>query len=157
MNKGTTDISKTAVKDTIGAQGRLTEVYEDEIVYIDTFLAQVTDVTEARDDANGHQAREALLQLRVYNGVNNQVYQLVYLTADSDWTYTRGDMLLVNAVTTSANASTVATISEKPLGYSNWYDVADYLDIVADAESFVGCADLQHLECQHPHHRRHCL
>ena len=42
VNKGTTDISKTAVKDTIGAQGRLTEVYEDEIVYIDTFLAQVT-------------------------------------------------------------------------------------------------------------------
>ena len=134
----TVDINENATKATIGEQGRLTEVYEDCVVMIDTFLAQVTDVVGSETDGNGHQAREALLQLRVYNGVNNQAGQLVYLTADSDWTYTRGDMLLVNAVTTSANASTVATTSEKPLGYSNRYDVADYLDIVADAESFVG-------------------
>ena len=38
----------------LGAQGRLTEVYEDRIVMIDTFLAKVEKVTAATFDAAGH-------------------------------------------------------------------------------------------------------
>ena len=58
-NDTSVNISRTATNESIGAQGRLTEVYEDCVVMIDTFLAQVTDVTETRSDANGHLAREA--------------------------------------------------------------------------------------------------
>ncbi len=39
------NVQATDTKGTIGAQGRITEVYEDEIVYIDTLLAFVEDVT----------------------------------------------------------------------------------------------------------------
>ena len=41
-------INANATTATIGAQGRLTEVYEDTIVYIDTFLARVDKVTEVK-------------------------------------------------------------------------------------------------------------
>ena len=140
VNKGSDIISETATKATIGAQGRQTYVYPalDRIVYIDTFLAQVTDVVASEVDGNGHLARKALLQLRVYNGVNGQNGQLVYKVSDTDWNYVRGDMLLVNAVTTTAASATVATTPSTPLGYSNQYNVANNLEIYAPATSFVG-------------------
>lgn len=37
------------------------------IVVIDTFLAQVTDVVEAKYDSNNHLATEATLVLNVYD------------------------------------------------------------------------------------------
>ena len=123
VNKGTTDISKTAVKDTIGAQGRLTEVYEDEIVYIDTFLARVDKVTEVKYDADGHTAKDAALTLTVYDGNNTSVT----LTQDTNYTYAEGDMLLVNAVTNGAG----------------WHDAIatdddQHIEFLGAAESFVG-------------------
>ncbi len=129
VNKGTTDISKTAVKDTIGAQGRLTEVYEDEIVYIDTFLARVTGVTEVKYDADGHVAKDASLTLGVYanNGTNHNDAQSVTLTDDTNYTYAEGDMLLVNAVTAGAGwHDAIATDGDK------------HVEFVGAAESFVG-------------------
>ncbi len=143
-NEGTVTLSANATKATIGEQGRQTYVYNlpgtmtDRIVYIDTFLALVTDVTTTEVDVNGHLARQALLQLRVYNGVNGQNGQLVYKVSDTDWNYVRGEMLLVNAVTTSAASSAVDVTAETPLGYGNLYNVADHLEIVDKASSFVG-------------------
>ena len=78
----TYNISKTATKDNIGAQGRLVEVYDyttvdgkdaTRIVVIDTFLAQVTNVTEAKYDSNNHLAKDASLTLTVYDGANTSV------------------------------------------------------------------------------------
>ena len=129
VNKGTTDISKTAVKDTIGAQGRLTEVYEDEIVYIDTFLARVNKVTEVKYDPDGHVAKDASLTLGVYanNGTNHNNAQSVTLTDDTNYTYAEGDMLLVNAVTDGAGwHDAIATVGGK------------HVEFVGAAESFVG-------------------
>ena len=51
----------------IGAQGRLTEVYADRIVYIDTLLASVTNVTNATFDAAGHLRTPATITLAVYD------------------------------------------------------------------------------------------
>ena len=135
------NLNANATRTQLGAQGRLTEVYTDRIVYIDTFLAMVTDVTEARDDANGHLAREALLELTVYNTptTNTGTGDEVYLTSDSNWEYAEGDMLLVNAVTENSNSLTVKTEDDSVTGYSGKYAVADdTLEIVQVAESFVG-------------------
>ena len=51
----------------LGAQGRLTEVYEDRIVMIDTFLAKVDNVTAATFDAAGHLKTPATITLAVYD------------------------------------------------------------------------------------------
>ena len=136
-NKGAVTINANATKATIGEQGRLTEVYEDTIVYIDTFLAKVTNVVGSETDGNGHLDRQALLELEVYNAYRNKV-ETVYLTSDTDYTYAVGDMLLVNAYTDKADAYSIATTSEKVEGYVNQYDLANHLEVVQAAESFVG-------------------
>ena len=125
-------INANATKATIGAQGRLTEVYDyttvegnDEtcIVFIDTFLAQVTDVTEVKYDSKNHVAKDAALTLTVYDGNNTSVT----LTQDTNYTYAVGDMLLVNAVTDGAGwHDAIATDGDK------------HVEFVGAAESFVG-------------------
>ena len=135
--KTTVDINENATKATIGEQGRLTEVYEDCVVMIDTFLAQVTDVVGSETDGNGHLDRQALLKLEVYNAYRNQS-ETVYLTQDTDYTYAVGDMLLVNAYTDSADTFGIATTRDKVEGYVKSYDVANHLEVVQAAESFVG-------------------
>ena len=135
--KTTVDINENATKATIGEQGRLTEVYEDCVVMIDTFLAQVTDVVGSETDGNGHLDRQALLELEVYNVYRNQS-ETVYLNSDTDYTYAVGDMLLVNAYTDSADTFGIATTRDKVEGYVNQYDLANHLEVVQAAESFVG-------------------
>ena len=130
-------INANATKATIGEQGRLTEVYEDCVVMIDTFLAQVTDVVGSETDGNGHLDRQALLELKVYNAYRNRS-ETVYLTQDTDYTYAVGDMLLVNAYTDSADTFGIATTRDKVEGYVKSYDVANHLEVVQAAESFVG-------------------
>ncbi len=79
--------------DTVGAQGRLTEVYEDRIVMIDTWLAKVTDVTDATFDARGHLATESRIDLKIYDNAVGTDY---YMTnEDTNYTYSAGDMVLV--------------------------------------------------------------
>ena len=133
----TVDINENATKATIGEQGRLTEVYEDCVVMIDTFLAQVTDVVSSETDGNGHLDRQALLELNVYT-TYGQNPQTVYRTSDTDYTYAEGDMLLVNAYTDNANSYSIAVTKQSVEGYVNQYDVANHLEVVQAAESFVG-------------------
>jgi hypothetical protein len=135
--KTTVDINENATKATIGEQGRLTEVYEDCVVMIDTFLAQVTDVVSSETDGNGHLDRQALLELEVYNAYRNQS-ETVYLTQDTDYTYAEGDMLLVNAYTDNANSYSIAVAKKSVEGYVNQYDLANHLEVAQAAESFVG-------------------
>jgi len=52
-NKSSVKMTDTSAE-TIGAQGRLTEVYDGVIVYVDTYLAQVTKVVPTYKDKNGH-------------------------------------------------------------------------------------------------------
>ena len=126
---GKETIEVKAIKDNnIGAQGQLVEVYvytdvdgNDKkcIVAIDTFLAQVTGVTEVKYDANNHVAKDASLTLTVYDGNDTEVT----LTDDTNYTYAVGDMLLVNAYTKGD-----AVISGD----------GQHVEIVSAAESFVG-------------------
>ncbi len=133
----TVDINENATKATIGEQGRLTEVYEDCVVMIDTFLARVADVVSSETDGNGHLDRQALLKLDVYT-TYGQKPQTVYLTSDTDYTYAEGDMLLVNAYTDNANSYSIAVTKQSVEGYVNQYDVANHLEVAQAAESFVG-------------------
>ena len=126
----TVDINENATKATIGEQGRLTEVYEDCVVMIDTFLAQVTGVTEVKYDANNHVAKDASLTLTVYDGNDTEVT----LTDDTNYTYAVGDMLLVNAYTVDADADAFV---------DNTTD-GRHVEIVSAAESFVGAQTTIH-------------
>lgn len=135
--KTTVAISKTATNNTIGAQGRLTEVYEDCVVMIDTFLAQVTDVEAARYDANGHLATEATLTLSVYDAATPTSVELE--NGSTDWTYAVGDMLLVNAYTNLDTDKVINTGEAEQVG-----DEAQYVEIVSAAESFVGAQTTIH-------------
>ena len=86
----------------IGAQGTRTEVYEDVIVTIDTFLAQVVDVKDATYDANNHLKTDSKITLVVYTDgtADTTDGEYVYQTNDStNYTYAKGDMVLVNAWT----------------------------------------------------------
>ena len=135
---GKETIEVKAIKDNnIGAQGQLVEVYvytdvdgNDKkcIVAIDTFLAQVTGVTEVKYDANNHVAKDASLTLTVYDGKDTKVT----LTRDTNYTYAVGDMLLVNAYADS-NGKVINTGKAEEVG-----EAAQHVEIVSAAESFVG-------------------
>ena len=138
IRNDTYNISKTATKDSIGAQGQLVEVYDytdangdaqTRIVVIDTFLAQVTDVTEVKYDSKNHMAQKATLKLAIYDGTDADKYTEVTLTSDTNYTYAVGDMLLVNAYTKGD-----AVISGD----------GQYVEIVSAAESFVGAQTTIH-------------
>ena len=108
-NKSTDTVRPTATTTYMGAQGRLTEVYTDRIVMIDTFLAKVTDVTVAKYDAAGHKVNDATITLTVYdvpatrdNNVvltDNLRATVVMLSSAVNYTYAKGDYVLVNAKT----------------------------------------------------------
>lgn len=63
--------TKKTIKNTtatdIGGQGVLTEVFEDRIVFINTYLAKVTKVVTEKRDAKDHVTRKAATTLSVWN------------------------------------------------------------------------------------------
>ena len=122
--------------DKIGAQGRLTEVYKDRIVYIDTLLAEVTYVANATFDAAGHLKTPSTITMKVYDGVTKTTSTAVptltttvtETNGSTNYTYAKGDMVLVNAVqTVASNGIKVDTSATK-----------QYVDILGVAKSVVG-------------------
>lgn len=120
----------------LGAQGRLTEVYEDRIVMIDTFLAKVDNVTAATFDAAGHLKTPATITLAVYDsdtGVTTPAAPktVVLTNGSTNYTYAKGDYVLVNSYTTGAtvtgSGSVIATAT-----------TGAYAEIAGKAESFEG-------------------
>ena len=127
-------IFATATTSTIGGQGRLTEIYKDRIVYIDTMLASVANVTAARFDTAGHLAVAAQMTLDVWtqDGVNGTgvAQRVTLLNGATNWEYTAGQMLLVNAVTVNAQNHSAIKV-----GTNN---VPATLEIVGVASSIQG-------------------
>ena len=119
--------------DKLGAQGRLTEVYKDRIVYIDTLLAEVTYVANATFDAAGHLKTPATITLKVYDkgavrATPTVAYDFTNVTetnGSTNYTYAKGDMILVYAVQ-DANAKVVNTAAKQ------------YVELNSKAESIVG-------------------
>ena len=116
--------------DKIGAQGRLTEVYKDRIVYIDTLLAEVAYVANATFDAAGHLKTPATITLNVYDADKSSAPYYEYTTVtetngSTNYEYAKGDMILVYAVQTAA--SKVDTTAAK-----------QYVELNGKADSVVG-------------------
>ena len=119
--------------DKIGAQGRLTEVYKDRIVYIDTLLAEVTYVANATFDAAGHLKTPATITLKVYDkgavratpAVAYEATTVTETNGSTNYTYAKGDMILVYAVQ-NATAKVVNTAAKQ------------YVELNGKADSIVG-------------------
>ena len=98
----------------IGAEGTVTEVYEDVIVTIDTFLAKVVDVDDATYDRNDHLDDPSKITLVVYTDdtADEDDGEYVYQTnGGTDYTYDVGDMVLINAYTDNrVNANGSVTV-----------------------------------------------
>ncbi len=132
-NKVAKTLNAVNTVDKIGAQGRLTEVYKDRIVYIDTLLAEVTYVGNATFDTAGHLSTPATITMKVYdkgavraNPVVNYEYTTVTETNGStNYEYAKGDMILVYAVQ-NANAKVENTAAKQ------------YVELNGKATSVVG-------------------
>lgn len=116
----------------MGAQGRLVEVYDDTIVMIDTFLAKVQSVSDAAYDAQGHLRKEASITLLVYDGTSNK--ELTLTNGEDNYSYVKGDYVLLNAYTLPTNDSKVSGA----VAYTGTEGTDYYGEIVAKAESFTG-------------------
>ena len=114
----------------LGAQGRLTEVYEDRIVMIDTFLAKVEKVTNATFDAAGHLKTPSQIDLTVYDGATNNA-TVVLKNGSTNYTYVKGDYVLVNAYTTGATVTGSGAVIPTT-------QATAYAEIAGKAESFEG-------------------
>ena len=88
-------IVATDTKNTIGAQGTRTEVYKDRIVFIDTYLAQVTAVNEEKTDAAGHVISKANSELDIWMADTTSLNPLKDAEMDST-EYSVGSYILVN-------------------------------------------------------------
>ena len=104
VNEGSDTINPLATTHKLGAQGQLMELYDaddngkvDTIVYIDTLLASVVDVKDATFDANGHTKTEATIVLKIYDG-DDTYTQVTETNGETNYTYSKDDMVLVNAV-----------------------------------------------------------
>ena len=134
-NAGEYTINATDTTTKIGAQGRLTEVYTDRIVMIDTFLAQVTSVKDATFDPAGHMKTPATITLAVYDKGYNAGSSVVKLTnGETNYTYTEDQMVLLNAYTDNKDNS--VTTSGTVLTTKG--DNADYGKIVDAATAITG-------------------
>ena len=132
---GNYTVNATDVVTRIGARGRLTEVYKDRIVMVDTFLAQVTDVKAATYDKNNHLFTPATITLSVYDAATNNdpavgtPYTLT--NGATNWTYTVGQYVLLNAYTQGTNSATAS-------GKVNNTTTGKYGEITGVANALVG-------------------
>ena len=125
----------------LGAQGTLLEVYKDAkvIVAIDTFLAKVTDVKEATYDPQGHLKTPASITLGIYTTDTNNVATATsafQTNGSTNYTYAKGDMVLVNAYTTNSVNSTTGAVAVNGIAVTS--GKADYMDILGVAKTMEG-------------------
>ena len=122
----------TNVNSFVGKQGQLIEVYSDDIVVIDTFLAKVDKVADATYDKAGHLATPSALYLTVYD--RDGGIKLVENNGKDNYTYKAGQYLLVNAVTWNHGE----TVDLKAAAGIDGYAKAKVLKITGEAASVAG-------------------
>ena len=134
-------VNLTDTKTTMGAQGRLFEVYDDTIVMIDTFLAKVTYVADITYDAQGHVKTPATITLEVYDSKTApKTTALTLKDYDANYGYAKDEYVLVNAYTDGPNS---ATVSGKV--YNN---DKQYAEIVGKATSIEGAQSVIYWNAQ---------
>ena len=134
-------VNLTDTKTTMGAQGRLFEVYDDTIVMIDTFLAKVTYVADITYDAQGHVKTPATITLEVYDSKTApKTTALTLKDYDNNYGYAKDEYVLINAYTDATNS---VTVSGKV--YNN---NKQYAEIVSKATSVDGAQSVIYWNAQ---------
>ncbi|MFR8218031.1 MAG: S-layer homology domain-containing protein [Oscillibacter sp.] len=134
-------VNLTDTKTTMGAQGRLFEVYDDTIVMIDTFLAKVTYVADITYDAQGHVKTPATITLEVYDSKTApKTTALTLKDYDNNYGYAKDEYVLINAYTDATNT---VTVSGKV--YNN---NKQYAEIVSKATSVDGAQSVIYWNAQ---------
>ena len=136
-------VNLTDTKTTMGAQGRLFEVYKDAktIVMIDTFLAKVTYVADITYDAQGHVKTPATITLEVYDSKTApKTTALTLKDYDDNYGYAKDEYVLINAYTDATNS---ATVSGKVLN-----NTKQYAEILGKATSIEGAQSVIYWNAQ---------
>ena len=97
---------------------------------IDTFLAKVEKVTNATFDAAGHLKTPSQIDLTVYDGSASNA-TVVLKNGSTNYTYVKGDYVLVNAYTTGATVTGSGAVIPTT-------QATAYAEIAGKAESFEG-------------------
>ena len=133
-NKANFTVEPTDTINVLGAQGRLTEVYADRIVMIDTYLAKVENVSPATFDKAGHLAKYAVMELSVYDKTNAST--TIFESDSVDFTYAKGDYVLLNAYTKSYSSAAIKVENDTINGLAK--QVASYSELIGKAEAVTG-------------------
>ena len=133
-NKANFTVEPTDTINVLGAQGRLTEVYADRIVMIDTYLAKVENVSPATFDKAGHLAKYAVMELSVYDKTNSST--TIFESDSVDFTYAKGDYVLLNAYTKSYSSAEIKVENDTINGLAK--QVASYSELIGKAEAVTG-------------------
>ena len=133
-NKANFTVEPTDTINVLGAQGRLTEVYADRIVMIDTYLAKVENVSPATFDKAGHLAKYAVMELSVYDRTNAST--TIFESDSVDFTYAKGDYVLLNAYTKSYSSAEIKVENDTINGLTK--QVASYSELIGKAEAVTG-------------------
>lgn len=111
VKAGTKMTIKNTTATDIGGQGVLTEVFEDRIVFINTYLAKVTKVVTEKRDAKDHVTRKAATTLDVWMGTGATQFSAPGTTAtktfESD-AFAKDDMVLVTVANGDVQTVVVA-------------------------------------------------
>ena len=133
-NKANFTVEPTDTINVLGAQGRLTEVYADRIVMIDTYLAKVENVSPATFDKAGHLAKYAVMELSVYDKTNAST--TIFESDSVDFTYAKGDYVLLNAYTKSYSSAEIKVENDTINGLAK--QVASHSELIGKAEAVTG-------------------
>ena len=138
VKSGTETIKNT--DDKFGGQGTLTQVYEDRIVYINTYLAKVTKVTTEKTDSKGHVTRKANTAMDAYLDIpatgrfattGLTTTALSYESED----FAKDDMVLVTIAGTKKEVQTIALAESKVAEFSKLKKVnGTYSEIALDGD-----------------------
>lgn len=112
VRAGTKMTIKNTTATDIGGQGVLTEVFEDRIVFINTYLAKVTKVVTEKRDAKDHVTRKAATTLSVWN--NGTQFTAAGTPATKTFAsdaFAKDDMVLVTIA--NGDVQTVAVAESK--------------------------------------------
>lgn len=147
QNSGKYTIVATNTATKIGATGRLTEVYKDRIVMIDTFLARVTGVSAPEYDGQNHLKKYARLTMTLFDNASSGYYGATkndagltrYMEKDTDGEYTYedgtkvavGDMILVYAYTSHTGKGATVYATPTNLGSVKFDDTDNRWDVVS--------------------------
>ncbi len=137
----------------IGATGRTTEIYDVRgynvvnntgdvqsyiFVYADTFLGEVTNITEAILDPNDHVIKPATATVKLGNNAGGTDALVTISVTTGVSSYKVGDLVLIQTVN-GGGATTIDGIQQLPVGAKV---PATPEDVPDEATQFVDCADV---------------